>query len=226
MSTNAPGRIRKPPLEERNNSGPRAGTGENANLVWLARNILPLEGEVRRWLARSVRRFSQSDIDDVIQETYSKLLAAELPEVVNPRAYFYRVAKNLVLEQARRSRVVSMELLGDVEALSILSDEPGPERRASAREEVDRLLRAVEALPTQARRVFEMRKFQGLSQKLVAERLGLSQKTVENHLARAVMLVLKVLTDGEVSVAAGGSEAAGDRSMTVSDRRERGRQSN
>jgi RNA polymerase sigma-70 factor (ECF subfamily) len=170
---------------------------ENAHLAWIARNILPLEGDVRRWLMRHVRGLERCDVDDIIQEAYAKLLATQLPEIVNPRAFFLTVAKNLVLEQARRARVVPMERLGDVEALRILADIPGPERQVSAREELERLLTAAESLPRQARRVFEMRKLLGLSQRDVAERLGISQRTVEHNLARALAQILDRLAEME-----------------------------
>jgi RNA polymerase sigma-70 factor (ECF subfamily) len=46
---------------------------------------------------------------------------------------------------------------------------------------------AISALPPQCRRVFLLRKVQGLSQKDVAQRLGLSVSTVEKHLATGLV---------------------------------------
>ena len=181
---------------------------EDLRLAWLASNILPLEGELRHWLSRHVRGLRRSDIDDIIQESYSKLLSAAWRDIGNPRAFFYMVARNVVLMQVRHARVVPMERLGDLEALRISSDEPGPERRVSAREELDRLLRAVAALPKQARRVFEMRKLHGVAQKDVATRLGLSEKTVENNLARALKHVLECLTEADSVRVSGGSKTS------------------
>ncbi len=96
-------------------------------------------------------------------------------------------------EYARRSRIVPIELLGEIDSLSIISDEPGPDRRVGARQELDRLREIVETLPMQCRRAFEMRKFEGLSHRDIAQRMGLSEKTIENHLTRALARIAELL---------------------------------
>jgi DNA-directed RNA polymerase specialized sigma24 family protein len=77
---------------------------ESVRLAWLAHNILPLEGELRHWLARRIRGLARADIDDIIQESYARLLAAQLPQIVDSRAFFYTVAKNIVLAHVRTAR--------------------------------------------------------------------------------------------------------------------------
>ncbi len=161
-------------------------TSEAARYRWIATQILPFEGEVRGWLKAHLRSLSASDVDDVIQEAYARIWAAEPESVRHGRAYFYATVRNLLAERARRHRIVPIERLGEIEALRIISEEPGPERRASARQELERLRQKVAVLPPQCRRVFEMRCFQDLSQREIAQRLGIAEKTVENHLTRAL----------------------------------------
>jgi RNA polymerase sigma-70 factor (ECF subfamily) len=62
-----------------------------------------------------------------------------------------------------------------------------------ARQELDRLRAVVAALPVQCRRVFELRKFEGLSHRDIARLMSLSEKTVENHLTRALARIAEVL---------------------------------
>jgi RNA polymerase sigma factor (sigma-70 family) len=162
-----------------------------AKYRWIAQNILALEGEVRNWLRAHVRSLGPADIDDIVQEAYAKLWTAELAAIVNPRAYFYRVVRNLVHMRARRARVVSMELMGEIDQLGIISDEPGPDRRFSARQELERLKAIVAELSPQCRKAFELRRFEGLSQRDVAQRMGVSEGTVEKHLAKALARILK-----------------------------------
>jgi RNA polymerase sigma factor (sigma-70 family) len=70
----------------------------------------------------------------------------------------------------------------------------GPVRiGGGARQELDRLRGIVAALPLQCRRVFELRKFQGLSHRDIAQRMGLSEKTIENHLTRALARIAEML---------------------------------
>ena len=99
----------------------------------------------------------------------------------------------MLAEYARRSRIVPIELLGEIDALNIFSEEPGPDRQVGARQELARLRVIVAALPPQCREVFELRKFEGLSHREVAQRMGLSEKTVENHLTRALARIAAVM---------------------------------
>ena len=101
---------------------------------WVASYILPHEGEVRGWLRRHVRTLNPHDIDDLLQEAYTRLWTAEYTHITNGRSYLFAVIRNLLLEQARHARIVPMERLGEIDALLIPSEEPGPDRRASARQ--------------------------------------------------------------------------------------------
>jgi RNA polymerase sigma-70 factor (ECF subfamily) len=114
-------------------------------------------------------------------------------------------------EYARHRRIVPIELLGEIDSLSIISDEPGPDRRVGARQELERLGAIVAALPVQCRRVFELRKFEGLSHRDVAQRMGLSEKTVENHLTRALARIAEVLAASAPPNESGMSEPSAKR---------------
>jgi RNA polymerase sigma factor (sigma-70 family) len=161
---------------------------------WVATHILPHEGEVRGWLRRHVRTLCAADIDDLLQEAYSRLWPMEFARIVSGRSYLYTIVRNLLLEQARRARIVPMERLGEIEALRIPSDEAGPERRTIARQELERLERIVAELPDQCRRAFQLQKFSGLSQREIADEMNISLKTVEKHLATALVRVLDALS--------------------------------
>ena len=168
---------------------------DQARYQWVATHILPHEGEVRGWLRRHVHSLDCADIDDVIQETYSRLWTANFKRITSGRSYLYTVIRNLLVEKARRARIVPMERLGEIEALRIPSEEPGPERRAIARQELERLERIVAALPEQARRAFQLQKFHGLSQREIALEMEITEKTVEKHLAAALLRVLDALKE-------------------------------
>jgi RNA polymerase sigma-70 factor (ECF subfamily) len=167
---------------------------EQGRYQWLATNLMPYEGEIRGWLRRHAYTLSAADVDDVIQEAYARLWSANFACIDNGRSYFYTVVRNLLLEQARRARIVPMERLGEIESLSIISSDSGPERRVSAREELAQLLTIVASLPTQCRRAFELQKLEGCSQREIAQQMGISEKTVEKHLARALARVIEAMS--------------------------------
>lgn len=148
---------------------------------------------MRGWLRRHVRTMSGADVDDLVQEAYARLWLVDFSRIGNGRSYLYTVIRNLVVEQARRARIVPMERMGEIESLRIPSEEPGPERSVNARQELERLTRIVDALPEQCRRAFQLQKFGGLSQREIAQEMNISEKTVEKHLALALARVLDAL---------------------------------
>lgn len=164
---------------------------------WIAAHVLPHEGEVRGWLLRHVRTLSAADVDDLIQEAYARLWTSDLPNVTNGRAYLFAVVRNLVFENARRARIVPMERMGEIESLRIISEAPGPEQTAGARQELEQLRAIIGQLPLQCRRTFELRKFDGLSIRDTAMRLGVSESTVEKHLTKAFARILDALGPAE-----------------------------
>jgi RNA polymerase sigma-70 factor (ECF subfamily) len=164
---------------------------------WVATHILPHEREVRAWLRRHVRRLTPPDVDDLVQDAYARLWAAQLTRIDNGRSYLFTVIRRLLIEQSRRARIIPMERLGEIDALHIPSEEPGPDRRVTAQQELQRLERIVEGLPERCRRAFELQKFQGLSQRQIALEMNIAEKTVEAHLAIALVRVLHALKEDE-----------------------------
>ena len=165
-------------------------------VAWLGREILPHEADVRAWLKRSLP--TGGDVDDIIQETYCRLAGlASIDHIETPRAYFFQAARSIVLEQLRRARVVRIETVTEIEALSIEWDEPSPERIAGGRRELARVQRLIAALPDRCRRIFEMRKIEGLPQREIARRMGVSENVVENESVRGLRAILAALAEGE-----------------------------
>jgi RNA polymerase sigma factor (sigma-70 family) len=171
---------------------------------WIADHILPWEPEIRRWLRRRTYSLSQHDIDDLIQEAYVRIWSDDLSSIRNGRTFMYSVVRNLLYDQFRRAHVVQMESVAELDALDI-EGAPGPERMVSARQQYEHLVDIVNQLPKQRRAVFSARKFEGLAIREIAERLGLSEKTVANHLRLALAQVTQSMF-GERDIACPTSE--------------------
>lgn len=178
--------------------GNRLQDGRARIVAWLGREILPHEADVRAWLRRSLA--AAGDADDVIQEAYCRLAGlASIDHIENPRAYFFQTARSVALEQLRRARVVRIDTVTEIDALNVELDEPSPERIAGGRRELARVQRLIAALPERCRRIFEMRKIEGLPQREIARRMGVSEHVVENESVRGLRAILAALAEGETT---------------------------
>ena len=109
---------------------------QKARLRWFAREVLPHEPDVRRWLAGRLRGLGSTDVDEVMQEAYARMWAADLDAIFNPRAYLFVTARHIIGELIRRSRIVSIELMADLERLNIVDEEVNAHRRLSGQDDV------------------------------------------------------------------------------------------
>jgi len=157
--------------------------------LWLAQHVLPHEPALRVWLQS--RRVVDLEVDDIVQETYAILAArASVETIQNPRAYTFQIANNVVLAHLRHSRVVSIRAIGDIDQLPNAALDPSPEAQAADRDELFRLAEMIGSMPVQVRTAFTLRRVEGLSQRDVARRMGLSENTVEKHIGKAIRLLM------------------------------------
>jgi len=156
--------------------------------IWFKREILTHEEMLMRFLARVWPH--RDELSDIRQEAYARVFEAALKGRPHaPKAFLFTTARHLMADRVRRERIVSIRAGGDTDFLNVLVDEISPERRASASEDLVRLARAFDRLTAKCREVVWLRRVKELSQKDVAEHLGLSEKTVEKHLRTGVRLL-------------------------------------
>lgn len=121
------------------------------------------------------------------QQTYLHLLQHPAPgEIANPAAYLYRTASNLAIDNIRRenTRLRYTEAEADPETLS--SAMPGPEAEFDHASRLDRFTAVLEELPELCRHAFILNKLDGLTHSEIADHLGLSKKTVQRYILKAL----------------------------------------
>lgn len=132
-------------------------------------------------------RINRSDVEDITQKTYLQLLQHPNPgEINNPQAYLFRTASNLAIDSIRRdnTRARHSDHETDTEALS--SGHPGMEAIIDSKLKFKRFLSAIEELPEACRYAFILNRLEGLGHGEIAERLGISKKTVQRHILKAL----------------------------------------
>lgn len=144
---------------------------------WFARNVLPHEPDLRRWLARFA---GDLDPDDIVQETYAGM-ARDFRQVRNPRAFMFTLARHAVIANLRRRRVVNIVAIADLDRLPVADGAATGEQALVGREELSMLQQALADLPDRCREVLTLRKIEGLPQREVAARMGIREDTVERQ---------------------------------------------
>jgi|SRR5579883_1944601 len=152
---------------------------------WFAEQVQPHESALRSYLRG---RFpSLPDIDDLVQESYARLIRAkQTGRIAYVKAFLFTTARNAALDLFRRRQVVTIDAIGDLTALPISVEGPDAGEAVSKQQELDLLADAVRALPERCRQVLTLRLLYGLSQKEIAAELKISEHTVKAQLAKGV----------------------------------------
>ncbi len=141
---------------------------------------------LKRFLARF---FSNSqDIEDVAQETYLRAYVAEQQkEIEQPKAYLFRIARNLALTQLTKKSKKITDYLEESGASVVIECGAAADSEVEAEESLGLYCEAVAALPEKCRQVFLLRKVHGLAHKEIAKRMSLSVSSVEKYLLRGIL---------------------------------------
>ena len=146
--------------------------------AWFAQHLQPHEPMLRAWLRSQFR--TESDLDDIVQEAYMRVLRAKATvKIESPKAFLFATAQNLALGLIRHNKIRGKSDLVEVDLLSILDEEADVAKAVGHSQELELLTQAIQSLPTRCRQVITLRKIYGLSQREVAVQLGISENTVE-----------------------------------------------
>lgn len=152
---------------------------------WFAEEVQPHEQALRAYLRD---RFpSLNDWDDIIQESYARILKAKGTGAVSyPKALLFTTARNAALDLFRRrlAAPVHTELEGN--RLPLLEGSPDLEERDERAYRLEVLAEAVRSLPDRCREVLLLRFMEELSYKEIAAQLGISPETVKVHMAKGM----------------------------------------
>jgi RNA polymerase sigma-70 factor (ECF subfamily) len=147
------------------------------------------------WLVRVLRvRYGPDGAEDLVQETYLRAASIQsLAKIQSPRALLLRIATNVAIDQHRRACVRPTMSRSEAAALAF-------ERHAVAGDqgELLALKQTILSLPHRLQEAFVLSRFAGLTYEEIADRLGLSVKTVEGRMTKALRICARQLEKDRV----------------------------
>lgn len=135
---------------------------------------------------------SDDEANDLVQDAFARLLGARPMEGLrSPGAFLNRIVRNLLIDRARRLSARPPHVQFDTETEFAVA----PEQAELI--ELDQMRRryrdVVESLPPRMREVFVLHRIDELSYKQIATRLDISVRTVEWHIAEAIVRISRGL---------------------------------
>lgn len=137
----------------------------------------------------------ESTCQDLAQELFVDLWnkRESLDIHTSLRAYLRRAAVNKALNHIKATRRMQWE---DTDDLGQLADTSSADSLQKEKQESleDALHAAIGGLPEKCRVVFNLSRFEQLSHREIAEKLGISVKTIENQITKAMKMLRDAMT--------------------------------
>jgi len=146
-----------------------------------------LFAESRQALHRYIQRFvgSSETAKEIVQEAFLRTYR-QRESVTTLRAFLFSTARNLAANEYRHRRTMERDALGNFGDSWVKTERESLEAELLRDERYQLMQEAIDRLPPQCRAAFALRVFHECSYKEVADRLGISAKTVEKHIARGL----------------------------------------
>jgi RNA polymerase sigma-70 factor (ECF subfamily) len=134
---------------------------------------------------------SQIDPEETVQEVFIKLWLKK--EMIDPekdfQSYLFSIAKNLILDHLKSAVNRKLYFVDEHFQQDILSDENLDGTVPVDFEE--QILSLIEQIPERRREIFRLSRFEGMTYKQIAERLNISENTVDSQIRNALAFLRK-----------------------------------
>jgi RNA polymerase sigma-70 factor (ECF subfamily) len=145
---------------------------------WFSEEILPHEGPLRSYLRQSLP--SLADVDDLVQDCFARIVRARNTGTVrSPKPLLFAIARNAVRDFISRKTRAELIPITETGEFAVLEEGSDVVELVCRKQEIALLTDAIHSLPERCREVLLLRKIKGLSQKEIAELLGIAEHTVE-----------------------------------------------
>lgn len=160
-----------------------------AHTSWFGIELSYLYGTLLDGIVRQTRCSHRAR--DILHDALVRYAtAASASHIETPHLYLRRIVGSALADHYRLERRYIALPEEDGDTALIRQGEtrvPSPEEIADMRQRLAQLQAVLQALPPKCREVFWLLRIEGMSHEEIATRLGISRKTVEGHVARALV---------------------------------------
>lgn len=133
--------------------------------------------------------------EEIVSDTFVKIWhkKRKLHEIRDVKSYLYIITRNACFNHLRSSKeeLISLDDIQDFQLPAMHSSD-----RESFQEEMLELIhQAIDSLPPKCKMAFSLAKIQGLRYKEISNIMGISVNTINNHIAKALELILEALNE-------------------------------
>lgn len=152
---------------------------------WFAEEVQLHGSQLKSYLRDSFP--AVHDVDDVVQESFLRIWKARASHPIrSAKSFLFTVARRVAIDLLRRQATSPVIALPDLTALPVMEERPGAAESACRSDELVLLAQAIRSLPSRCREVIILRQIEGVSQKEIARRLGISELTVQTHVVHGL----------------------------------------
>jgi len=143
--------------------------------------------DIERYFRQRVVCFQEAA--DLTQEVFAKVITAYGDTVTgSPRFLLFRVARNVLIDRTRqrKAEISHRGSFVDENDPALVDEVSCPSQIADRQDRMASVCHAIATLPPRCRKAFVLNRVEGLTYRQVAEKMGVSPKTVEKHIAHAI----------------------------------------
>jgi RNA polymerase sigma-70 factor (ECF subfamily) len=134
---------------------------------------------------------SKIDSEEILQEVFVKLWLTK--EAINPekdfQSYLFSITKNLILDHLKSAVNRKLYFIGELFQTDLLEENTAED--LISHEAQEKLLELIDEIPERRREIFRLSRFEGLSYKQIAEKLHISENTVDSQIRNALAFLRK-----------------------------------
>jgi RNA polymerase sigma-70 factor (ECF subfamily) len=134
--------------------------------------------------------------EEIVQNVFYKIWEKKVPDTIETslKAYLYKAVYHESLNYLKHQKIKARYQLYVMHQTNNHNDQ-GASRKILVKELEEKIRDAMNALPQQCRTIFQLSRFEGLKYQEIADQLGISIKTVENQMGKALKQLRVKLID-------------------------------